>query len=216
MKPEDFYNMLKKGLEEGVSLDSKSLLILVCIALFYGVLVLIVSYLKNKGKNLATKEDIETITNKIESVRTDYAKKLESIAHENRMIRDHLQQRHEMRLAALDKRLSVHQEAHTLWWEMMSKLNNKDEIGDFVMKCQEWFVNNSLYLTKDSRNAFHEAYMAALIHPDLKQDRVSSAELKENFQKILRAGQVLVEAVSLPSLGENEYSPIRYSQEQKG
>ena len=211
MKPDEIYNILRKALEEGVSLDAKSLLILVCIALFYGVLVLIASYLKNKGKNLATKKDIVTITDKIESVRSDYAQKLESIIHENKMIRDQLYQRHEMKLAALDKRLSVHQEAYTLWWELMGKANKKDEIGDFVIKCQEWYVKNSLYLTIKSRNAFHEAYMAADIHPDLQRDRVSAKELKENFQKIRRAGQVLVEAVSLPSLGDNEYSPINDS-----
>ena len=144
MKPDELYSILRKALEEGVSLDAKSLLILVCIALFYGVLVLIASYLKNRGKNLATKKDIETITDKIESVRADYAKKMESIVHENKMIRDQLHQRHEMKLAALDKRLSVHQEAYTLWWELMGKANKKDEIGDFVIKCQKWYVNNSL------------------------------------------------------------------------
>ncbi|MBP5074764.1 hypothetical protein HUS84_12285 [Pseudomonas chlororaphis] len=35
------------------------------------------SYSKEKGKNLATKEDIEAITEKIESVKVDYAKQLE-------------------------------------------------------------------------------------------------------------------------------------------
>jgi hypothetical protein len=34
------------------------------------------AYFKEKGKNLATKEDIKDITEKIESVRTDYAKQL--------------------------------------------------------------------------------------------------------------------------------------------
>ncbi len=58
--------------------------------------------------------------------------------------------------------------------------------------------------------------MAANIHPDLLRDRVSAKELKDNFHKILRAGQVLVEAVSLPSLGDNEYSPINDLNERKG
>ena len=116
----------------------------------------------------------------------------------------------------LIKRLLVHQEAYTLWWELMGKANKRDEIGDFVIKCQEWYVKNSLYLTKESRNAFHEAYIAADIHPALQRDRVNAKELKENFQKILRAGQVLVKAVSLPSLGDSEYSPINDSKEKKG
>lgn len=37
------------------------------------------SYFKMKGKNLATKEDIEEITGKIENVRHDYAQRLEAM-----------------------------------------------------------------------------------------------------------------------------------------
>lgn len=37
------------------------------------------SYLKEKGKNLATKEDIQDITDKIESVKHEYAKQLEAL-----------------------------------------------------------------------------------------------------------------------------------------
>ena len=37
------------------------------------------SYFQKKGENLATKEDIEEITDKIESIRSDYATKLESV-----------------------------------------------------------------------------------------------------------------------------------------
>ena len=216
MKPEELYRIVRNALEEGVSLDTKSLLIIICIVLLYGIVVLVVSYLKNKGRNLATKEDIKAITEKIESVKADYAEKLENIVHENKLIRDQLQQRHEMRLAALEKRLAVHQEAYTLWWEMMGKASKNDGIGDFIIKCQKWFVKNSLYLTKESRNAFYDAYNAAFIHPDLKRNRESAAVLKENFQKIQRAGEVFVEAVSLPSLGDNEYSPIDDPQPKQG
>lgn len=37
------------------------------------------SYSKEKGKNLATKEDIQAITEKIESVKAEYAKSLETV-----------------------------------------------------------------------------------------------------------------------------------------
>ena len=37
------------------------------------------SYTKEKGKNLATKEDIQAITEKIESVKVEYAKSLEAV-----------------------------------------------------------------------------------------------------------------------------------------
>jgi len=43
------------------------------------------SYLSEKGKNLATKEDIATITDKVESVKTDYAKVIEEIRSNNQL-----------------------------------------------------------------------------------------------------------------------------------
>lgn len=55
-----------------------------------GVVYLIIksfipSYLSEKGKNLATKEDIATITNKVESVKTDYAKVIEEVRSNNQL-----------------------------------------------------------------------------------------------------------------------------------
>jgi hypothetical protein len=47
------------------------------------------SYAREKGKNLATKEDIELITKKIESVRVDYSKQLES--HKSKIWQDQQQ-----------------------------------------------------------------------------------------------------------------------------
>jgi len=40
------------------------------------------TYFQEKGKNLATKEDIKEITDKVESVKTDYARQLESFKYE--------------------------------------------------------------------------------------------------------------------------------------
>jgi len=44
------------------------------------------SYLSEKGKNLATKEDIASITEKVESVKTDYAKVLEELRTNNQLM----------------------------------------------------------------------------------------------------------------------------------
>lgn len=46
-------------------------------ALTTGLVQYLVFYFREKGKNLATKEDIEEITKKIESVKTSYSKGLE-------------------------------------------------------------------------------------------------------------------------------------------
>ncbi|MFY4862381.1 hypothetical protein ACOTWK_05850 [Aliarcobacter butzleri] len=52
-------------------------------AIFLSVLIAyFISYFKEKGKNLATKEDIEEITNKLESIKHDYNKQLEEFKQE--------------------------------------------------------------------------------------------------------------------------------------
>ncbi|HNX05480.1 MAG TPA: hypothetical protein PKI32_08255, partial [Opitutales bacterium] len=47
------------------------------VILLTGVAAYLGSYLKKKGENLATKEDIKTLTQSVESVRTEYMKQLE-------------------------------------------------------------------------------------------------------------------------------------------
>lgn len=47
---------------------------------------LLPSYLSEKGKNLATKEDIASITEKVESVKTDYAKIIEELRTNNQLM----------------------------------------------------------------------------------------------------------------------------------
>ena len=183
MKPEELYTIIRRALEDGVSLGWLTMLAsFIAIAIFVIICTLIVSYVKTKGKNLATAE---------------YAKQLEIFKH-----------KHDLKFAALEKRLAVHQQAYALWWELMRVSSKKDQVGDCVIKCQDWFVENCLYLSAEARDAFYGAYMAASIHPDLMQGRKSADELTGNFDKIHRAGSVLVEAVSLPSWGEKEYRPV--------
>ncbi len=213
MKPEEFYAIVRKALEDGVNLDLQTLIILGIIALLGGFLG---SYFRTKGKNLATKEDTKAITDEIESVKAEYAKQLQIIAHEQQILVTKLHQKYDLSVAALEKRLSIHQEAYVLWWELMGSATKREKVGDVVIKCQDWFVKNSLYLSSTARDAFAEAYIAASIHPDLLQARSSKEEITENFNKIGRAGSVLVEAVSLPSWGEKEYRPIEEKKSESG
>ena len=55
-------------------------------------------YLKEKGKNLATKEDIGEITDRIEAVKTDYARQLELFKNEISL----LDKRREMSVQVVD------------------------------------------------------------------------------------------------------------------
>jgi hypothetical protein len=152
-------------------------------------------YLTEKGKNLATTEDISKITDKIEAVKADYS-----------MLLEELKSRHQLRIAAIDKRLEVHQEAFTLWHELLSKTHT-EEVGECVMKCQKWWINNCLYLEPEVREAFSTAYHSASAHQGFVQSK--NVELiKQNFASIMNTGQIIVEAVKLPRLTEAELKEL--------
>ena len=90
----------------------------------------------------------------------------------------------------------------------MGSATNKEKVGEIVMKCQEWWVQNSLYLTAESRKAFADAFHAAFLHPNLLEDGTDSNKIEENWKDIRQAGEVIVKAVSLPSWGEDEFRPV--------
>ncbi len=132
--------------------------------LLFFVLVLIVaglssflgSYLRKKGENVATKEDITLITQKVESVKSSFQEKIES-----------LREKKELKIAALDKRLEAHQQAFTLWRELLSYAHDEDHHMDYVLKCQDWWNHNCLYLDSESRKAFRSAYSSVNLHKNL-------------------------------------------------
>src|SRR5713101_4752821 len=81
------------------------------------------SYLAEKGKNLATKEDIGAITRAVEGVKDEFARQQQEITHQNRLALQAQEQHHRLSVAALDDRLRVHQEAYRLWWDLRSKVH---------------------------------------------------------------------------------------------
>lgn len=168
-------------------------------------------YVRKKGENLATKQDIAKITDEIENVRSEYAERLEDIAQQNRLLVEQAKRKHQLSIAALDRRLEAHQQAYALWWELSSNVFGK-EIGSVVMKCQEWWKKNCLYLDAESRWAFRHAYNAAFLHRELvdgsRGRQGGSEKIKANFRVISDAGGTIVKGVELPSLGEDEYKPV--------
>ena len=68
---------------------------------------------------------------------------------------------HQLRLAALDRRLQAHQEAFALWRGLLADMHDPARIGDAVRKCEDWWNNNCLYLSPDARQAFVQAYLTA-------------------------------------------------------
>lgn len=107
--------------------------------------------------------------------------------------------RHQLRIAALEKRLEAHQHAYTLWRKLLFADKRSKEIYDVVMECQDWWENNCLYLSSSAREAFFRAYHSARDHADLLRVPEKAELVKSAHQVVERAGKLILEAVSLPT-----------------
>ena len=149
-------------------------------------------YLGEKAKNLATKEDIAEITAEIEKVKLEFASALEE-----------RKATHQLRLAALDRRLAAHQEAFALWREIVGTVYF-EEIHATVLKCQEWWEKNCLYLEPDVRQAFIQSYGATHSHMALIDAHPDAKLVSEHWDRIIRVGDLILAAVQLPTLTSAE------------
>jgi hypothetical protein len=154
------------------------------------------SYLSEKGKNLATKEDIAGITDQVEAVRTQYSTLIEE-----------LKARHQLRLAAIDRRIQTHQEAFTLWRKLFAATHSEN-IGKVVIECQTWWEQNCIYLEPNVRLSFVTAYNAAHLHNSILSSRSDGEDVKANWAKITSFPNELFEAIQLPKLSELEIQGI--------
>ncbi|HCG5296741.1 TPA: hypothetical protein NJZ52_004507 [Vibrio parahaemolyticus] len=183
-----------------------ALMFVVLITKFY-----IPAYLKEKAKNLATKEDISEITEAIEKVRSQYNEKLQELIYQNNVQLEGHKALNQLRVVAPERRLQAHQEAFALWRKMLSGLHS-DERVNVVMECQDWYNQNCLYLSAKSREAFSVAYGALAIHNDLLQDRTQPESVKRNYLEITNAGSIIVQSVELPALSAD----VRYAVKKDG
>ena len=71
------------------------------------------SYFSEKAKNLATKEDIESITDKVESVRADYSHLLEEV-----------RSNHQLKLAAIEREKNIKKEVYMAAVEAITRSQN--------------------------------------------------------------------------------------------
>jgi len=194
------YNQLKLIVEEAVNNASYfNWWLYLLVLLLAGGGSFLGSYLKKKAENVATKQDIEEITKKIEDIRAQYKAQLES--H-----KASLQLSNQLKLAALEKRLQKHQEAYSLWRKLFFNLRNETEIGPTIDECQRFWEENCLYLSEEARSAFHQAIFLA---HDFRIIPRSDPNVTKWFDLIKAAGDKIVEAVSLPSLGDDETKPMK-------
>ena len=75
------------------------------------------------------------------------------------------------------------------------------------MQCQEFWINNNLYLSANVSHAFQQAYHAASNHESLKQASRNAGKgidrsVANNFLTISSAGNVIREDIELPPLTE--------------
>jgi len=150
------------------------------------------TYFSEKGKNTATKEDIEGLTAVVEGVKLQNQLMLESKQVTNRL-----------RMAAIGERLNAHQGAYKLWRRIYSSLG-EESLGEVVEEAQSWWEENCLYLEAKPREAFLSCITAAKNHQHYKDKGADFDLLSENENRILGAGGVIVEAVMLPSLNESQ------------
>ena len=150
------------------------------------------AYVSEKGRNLATKEDIAAITRQVEAVRHEYSALLEE-----------LRARHQLRTASLDLRLRAHQEAFTQWRELLGA-SSPEAAGKAVVACQSWWEKNCLYLEPKVRQAFVEAYSNAHMRAEFLRASADSKYIMDAWAKIIAFPNILFEAVQLPPLTETE------------
>ncbi|MEX3689323.1 hypothetical protein AB3X91_39725 [Paraburkholderia sp. BR14263] len=178
----------------------------------------VVSYMQEKGKNRATVEDIDKLTRIVEDIKTENASRLASISHQNAVLIEQLKAKHELRFAAVDRRLQAHQEAFSRWRKLVANVND-EKIGPVAVECQAWWNDNALYLEPEVRNAFNRAYFAALDHRVLVEGgRVTGGGLEsieENMRVVLTLGDIIMRAVALPSLTEQEANAVAPRKSQK-
>jgi len=153
------------------------------------------AYLSEKGKNLATREDIAAITKEVERARHEYSALLEE-----------LKARHQLRTTSLERRLQAHQEAFTQWRTLIV---GPQDSGDAIVACQAWWEKNCLYLEPQVRQAFVEAYMNAHSRAEFVRARAEAKYVMEAWDKVMAFPNILFEAVQLPPLTTAETEALK-------
>lgn len=160
--------------------------------IFFILKSFIPSYLSEKAKNLAQKEDIEALTVLVEDVRHKYNSLLEE-----------RKERHQLRLSAIDRRLEAHQLALALWRELNSTLGTED-VNETLIKYDNFWNENSLYLEPNARKAFLSAWIAARNIELYKKNGMGNEYMVELYKTINDLGDAISEAVELPPLNEQQ------------
>lgn len=155
-------------------------------------------YVLETGKNAAVKKDLAKMADIVEEVKNKY----------NLLIED-VRSRNSLKMAAIDKRLKVHQEAYTYWNEIISSYKNELLLNSILEQAQSHYNLNCLYLDATVSNKYHEMLYWASHYHDIVIECREGDELalkqKEDFLALLKSiGNLIRSAVSLPSINEDQ------------
>ncbi len=117
-----------------------------------------------------TAEIIEVLRNSLTKEREEH---LEERKHQYSLLSEWTSRRHQLRMAALERRLEAHQQAYALWWQLLGAVYHEERLGNVVKDCQDWWVKNCLYLDAEARQAFKIAYNAAWDHQEFLRPSAS-------------------------------------------
>ena len=125
------------------------------------------------------------------------------LASREKQHQENLQQ--QLRLAAIDKRLEIHQEAFTHWLRVSRSLHDQEKLQPLLDNAFEWWDQKSLYLGPEIAHKFRVAllnagtYQQTLIHAQELRD---SELIKKTHEEIVSVGKLIQESVGLPAIGD--------------
>ena len=135
MTPEDIKTIVETIIENKIKYFWGYILISV---IFGMASTFVLEFLKTKGQNFATKSDIEILTNKVESVKYDYLRKIEEYKKE-------LSGKYELEKTMISSKVEGYQRATSLKITILKRKNNlgseKELMEQFFNKIPELLIH---------------------------------------------------------------------------
>lgn len=117
------------------------------------VLIILVSYFKEKGKNLATKDDIADITSIVEAVKTEHQLRMESLKKDLQIsINEHQTKFSQLQIVRVDALIELHKKYYLLQMDLRSKFDSFSIMPENRNEMY-WEIMGTIY---EFRNFFRE------------------------------------------------------------
>lgn len=133
----------------------------------------------------------------LEEQRSEHSKALEKFKQEGQVELSNRRANHELSVAALEKRLEVHQKAYSFWVDI--KTHDEHNAKDTYNECFDFLKGNSIYLTPCAREAFTLSMdlMSSRFVAFKNQDEMM---VKTLSQKLEGQGSIIQKALNLPDI----------------